>query len=60
MDRLREEQERKEDAEIEQLLATEKAQRRQPLADLSKKSTGTKRCIKFIYLSMFRFWKCFI
>ena len=43
MDRLREEQERKEDAEIEQQIAAEKIQRRQPLADLSKKSTGRKR-----------------
>ncbi|CAF5174754.1 unnamed protein product, partial [Rotaria magnacalcarata] len=37
--RLREEQERKEDAEAEQETPWEKIQRRQPLADLSKKTT---------------------
>ncbi|CAF2392085.1 unnamed protein product [Rotaria sp. Silwood2] len=42
LDRLREEQERKEDAEAEQELAWEKIQPRQPLADLSKKSTDTE------------------
>ncbi|CAF3620216.1 unnamed protein product [Rotaria sordida] len=40
-DRLREEQERKEDAEAEQEVAWEKIQPRQPLADLSKKTTDT-------------------
>ncbi len=45
IDRLREEQERKEDAEIERQLAQEKIQRRQPLADLSKKSTGKNECL---------------
>ncbi len=40
IDRLREEQERKQDAEAEQELVQQKIQRRQPLADLSKKSTG--------------------
>ncbi|CAF0945313.1 unnamed protein product [Adineta steineri] len=39
LDRLREEQERKEDAEAEQERLYEAIQRRQPLADLSKKST---------------------
>ncbi|CAM4760197.1 unnamed protein product [Rotaria magnacalcarata] len=39
--RLREEQERKEDAEAEQETPWEKIQRRQPLADLSKKTTDT-------------------
>ncbi len=40
MEQLREEQQRKEDAELEQELALEKSQRRQPLADLSKKTSG--------------------
>ncbi|UJR35659.1 hypothetical protein I4U23_028409 [Adineta vaga] len=40
-DRLREEQERREDAEAEQEYPNENIQRRQPLADLSKKSTDT-------------------
>ena len=39
--RLREEQERREDEEAEVEAALDKAQRRQPFADLSKKSTGT-------------------
>ncbi|CAF1613840.1 unnamed protein product [Adineta ricciae] len=40
-DRLREERERKEDAEAEQEFLNDEIQRRQPLADLSKKSTDT-------------------
>ena len=47
LNRLREEQEQKEDAEAEQGYAWERAQRREPLADLSKETTG---CIDFSYL----------
>ena len=49
LDRLREEQERKEDEEMEQESVWERLQRRQPLADLSKKSTGTT---DFLYLPL--------
>lgn len=47
---LREEQERREEDEAEQELPWEKIQRRQPLADLSKKTTG----IYFIFLFLQR------
>ncbi|CAF0867335.1 unnamed protein product [Adineta ricciae] len=51
-DRLREERERKEDAEAEQEFLNEDIQRRQPLADLSKKSTGITLSIDSLRLEI--------